>query len=75
MLVLHGLVCIQDMRSTILSILLSLSSRLPEGDFGKILAKQGINYRTIINVSYDGMMVILKAIFGEESVPEVCIPS
>ena len=60
-------------------LLLSHSSRLPEGDFGKILAKQGINYQTayetIINVSYDGMMVILKAIFGEELVPEVCLPS
>ena len=58
-------------------LLLSHSSRLPEGDFGKMMAKEGNNYppsyhHNNININYDGMMVMLKAIFGEESVPEVC---
>ena len=47
------------------------SSKLPERDFGKILAKkQGLN--TDGSVGYNGMMILLKAIFGENSIPEVC---
>ena len=45
-------------------------SRLPEADFGKVLAKQGLNDPP--SITYNGMMVMLKAIFGEQSLPEVC---